>query len=107
MVALGKRKAPDHHTHGDLEGPCFGLERHFGSGDDVVKAVGEFLADQNAYTFYVVNPTGGEMVSGGILRSNVRIDLRIIGPTLWIAEAFTMIDGQETKVQSYRFTRPQ
>jgi hypothetical protein len=61
---------------------------------------------QNAYNFYLTNPTDGEMVAGGILRSNVRVELRIVGSSLWLAEAFTLIDGREEKVQSYRLTRP-
>ena len=52
------------------------------------------------------NPTDGEMVAGGTLRSNVRVEIRIMGSSLWVAEAFTLIDGQEEKVQSYRLTRP-
>jgi hypothetical protein len=85
----------------------FFLENNFTVDDEVVRAVGEYHVDRNAYDFYLTDPTTGEMLTGGILRSNVRIEIRMIGPTLWIAEAFTMIDGEETKVQTYRFTRPE
>ncbi len=88
-------------------GQGFFLENSFESvSDEVLEFVGEFLVDQNAYNFYLTKPTDGEMVAGGVLRSNVRVEMRIMGPSLWMAEAFTLIDGKEEKVQSYRFTRP-
>ena len=87
--------------------PGFFLENSFSSvSDEVLEFVGEYLVDKNAYNFYLTNPTDGEMVAGGILRSNVRVEMRIVGPSLWVAEAFTLIDGREEKVQSYRLTRP-
>jgi hypothetical protein len=36
----------------------------------------------------------------------VRIEIRILSPSMWVAETCTHIDGQEIQVQSYRFTRP-
>ena len=48
---------------------------------------------------------GGEMASGGILRSNMRVEIRTTGAAMWVADAYTHIDGQEVLVQSYRFTR--
>jgi hypothetical protein len=32
--------------------------------------------------------------------------MRIVSPSLWIAETYTFIEGVEEKVQTYRFTRP-
>ena len=88
-------------------GQGFFLENSFSSvSDEVLELVGEYLVDKNAYNFYLINPTDGEMVAGGILRSNVRVELRIVGSSLWVAETFTLIEGREEKVQSYRFTRP-
>jgi len=88
-------------------GQGFFLENSFSSvSDEVLDFVGEYLVDKNTYVFYLTNPTDGEMVAGGILRSNVRVEIRIMGSSLWVAETFTLIDGQEVKVQSYRFTRP-
>ncbi len=88
-------------------GQGFFLENSFASvSDEVLEFVGEYLVDKNAYNFYLTKPTDGEMISGAIQRSNVRVEMRIMGPSLWVAEAFTLIDGREEKVQSYRFTRP-
>ena len=87
-------------------GQGFFLEGKFDIQDDVVKGIGEYLVDRNAYVFYLVEGEGEEMVTGGVLRSNGRIELRIVSPSLWIAETYTFIEGAEEKVQTYRFTRP-
>jgi len=87
-------------------GQGFFLENNFSSvSDEVLEFVGEFLVDKNAYVFYLTSHEGSEMVAGGILRSNVRVEVRIVGSALWVAEAFTLTDGTEQKVQSYRFTK--
>ena len=49
--------------------------------------------------------TDGEMISGGIVRSAVRLEIRIAGPSMWIADTYTHIDGKEVQVQSYRFVK--
>ena len=77
-------------------GQGFFLENSFSYSDEELKFVGEYLTDKN---------TGGEMASGGILRSNMRVQIRSSGATMWVAEAYTHIDGKEVLVQSYRFTR--
>jgi hypothetical protein len=87
-------------------GQGFFLEGRFDIQDDVVKGIGEYLVDRNAYIFYLVEGEGEEMVTGGVLRSNGRIEVRIVSPSLWIAETYTFIEGAEEKVQTYRFTRP-
>ncbi len=87
-------------------GQGFFLEGKFDIQDDVVKGIGEYLVDRNAYIFYLVEGEGEEMVTGGVLRSNGRIEVRIVSPSLWIAETYTFIEGAEEKVQTYRFTRP-
>jgi hypothetical protein len=86
-------------------GQGFFLENYFTFTDEVLKGVGEYLTDKNAYNYYLVGDTGGEMVSGGVLRSNVRIEIRISSPSMFVAETYTHIDGKEVQVQSYRFTK--
>jgi hypothetical protein len=83
----------------------FFLENSFDTSDEVLQFAGEYLADKNAYNYYLTNNTGAEMVSG-ILRSSVRVEIRVTGSSLVVAETYTHIDGAETKVQSYTFTRP-
>jgi uncharacterized membrane protein len=87
-------------------GQGFLLEGRFDIQDDVVKGIGEYLVDRNTYIFYLIEGEGEEMVTGGVLRSNGRIEVRIVSPSLWIAETYTFIQGAEEKVQTYRFTRP-
>ncbi len=86
-------------------GQGFFLETSFSTTDEIVKSVGEYLPDKNSYNFYVVQGEGGEMVQGGIMRSSVRVEIRVSGPAMFVAETFTLIEGQEVQVQSYRFTR--
>ena len=86
-------------------GQGFFLENNFTIADETLKMVGEYLADRNAYNFFLTGNTGGEMISGGILRSSVRLEIRSSGPSLFTAETYTHIDGEEVLVQSYRFIR--
>ena len=85
-------------------GQGFSFESSFSFSDEVVKGVGEYLVDKNAYNFYVVSNTSGEMVAG-MLRSSARIEIRVSGSAMWVADTYTHIDGREVQVQSYRFTR--
>jgi hypothetical protein len=87
-------------------GQGFFLEGKFDIQEALVKGIGEYLVDRNAYIFYLVEGEGEEMVTGGVLRSNGRIEVRIVSPSLWIAETYTFVEGAEEKVQTYRFTRP-
>ncbi len=85
-------------------GQGFAVESSFSFSDEVLRGVGEYLVDKNAYNFYLINNTGGEMV-GGLLRSSVRVEIRVSGSAMWVADTFTHIDNSEVQVQSYRFTR--
>jgi hypothetical protein len=81
------------------------LESDFAYSDEVLKSVGEYLADASKYNFYLIGNSGDEMVTG-MLHSSVRVEIRTSGAALWVAETFTHIDGKEMQVQSYRFTKP-
>jgi hypothetical protein len=82
----------------------FVLENTFSTTNETHAAVGEYVPDGNKYNFYLTTGEGGESITG-VIRSNVRIEVRIAGPNLWIAETYTLIDGKEKQMQSYRFTR--
>jgi hypothetical protein len=73
----------------------------------VAGAICEFPVDRNAYDFYLTDPATGEMLTGCVRRSTVRIEILVVSPALWIAEALVLIEGEETKVQSSRFMRPE
>ncbi|HXV75156.1 MAG TPA: hypothetical protein VD788_02480 [Candidatus Polarisedimenticolaceae bacterium] len=83
-----------------LPGRGFDLENSFDTLDRPRRFVGEYLVNQNAYTFYPIDDR-----SATIVRSRVRVDLRISSPKLWVVETYTLIDGKEVQVQSYRFSR--
>jgi len=85
-------------------GQGFFLENYFAVADQKTVFVGEYLADKNAYEFYLKSGDTGAL-SGGVVHSSVRVVLRIANPSLWFAEAFTQRDGKEVQLQSYRFIR--
>ena len=82
----------------------FMIENKFSNLSDVRKYVGEFVPEKNTYNFY---PTNNKEETGvmGVIRSNVRIELRVSGTNLAVAETYTMLEGNEVQVQSYRFTK--
>jgi hypothetical protein len=86
-------------------GQGFFLENSFSTTGEVVEFVGEYLPDKNAFNYYMTTGSGEEMVSGGIIRSAVRVEIRTSGPAIFVAETYTLIDGEEVQVQQYRFTR--
>jgi hypothetical protein len=82
----------------------FALENTFSVTPEPRRYVGEYIPDKNAYNFYPATNTGGETLTG-VIRSNVRIELHVSGSNLMVAETYTMLDGKETQIQSYRFTK--
>ena len=86
-------------------GQGFFFENDFSNSEEVLHGVGEYLVDKNAYNFYLTTGEGEEMISGGILRSGVRVEIRISSPAMFVADTYTLIDGKEVQVQSYRFTK--
>lgn len=82
----------------------FSLENTFSVSNETLKFVGEYLPENNAYNYYLSGSNGGKTVTG-IVRSNVRVEIRISGSSLWVAETYTLVDGKEVKIQSYRFTK--
>lgn len=82
----------------------FTIENKFSTLPETRKFVGEYIPEKNAYNFYPSTNKEGETITG-VIRSNVRIELRATGSNLCVAEAYTMIDGEEVKMQSYRFTK--
>jgi hypothetical protein len=82
----------------------FSLENRFSSQQQSLTFVGEYIPDGNRYNYYATGGDGGESVSG-IIRSNLRVEIRVSGNNMWVAETFTFIDGEEVMIQSYRFTR--
>ena len=82
----------------------FVIENQFTGIEGTRRFVGEYLPADNAYNFYPSQTIEGETVTG-VIRSNVRIQLRASSPNLVVAETFAMVDGKEAQLQQYRFTR--
>ena len=82
----------------------FALENSFSVTPEPRQYVGEYIPQKNAYNFYPATNKEGETLTG-VIRSNVRIELRVSGSNLMVAETYTMLDGKETQIQSYRFTK--
>ena len=61
-------------------------------------------AASSDYNFYLIGSSGGETMTG-VMRSSVRVEVRSSGPELWVADTYSYVNGKDTQVQSYRFTR--
>jgi len=68
------------------------------------KFVGEYVAEQKKFNFYLTDSESGNTVTG-ILKSDIRMEVRIAGTNLWIVETYTLLDGKDTQIQSYRFSK--
>ncbi len=68
------------------------------------KFVGEYVPENNLYQFYPSINKDGETITG-VIRSNIRIELRVSGKNLITASTFSMKEGKEIKIQEYRFTK--
>ena len=82
----------------------FTFENEFSVYPEVRKFVGEYVPEKNAYNFYPSQNKEGETITG-VIRSNIRIELRVSGGNLVVAETYTMMEGKEVKIQSYRFIK--
>lgn len=76
----------------------FNLDSKFSNSDKITNFVGEYMPKDNIYVYYpqTSNPNG---------KANARVELRVSGTNMFIAESFALIDGKEIKTQTYRFTR--
>ena len=62
----------------------FSLENTFSVSGETLKFVGEYVPDGNKYNYYLSGSEGKTVT--GIVRSNVRVEVRISGSNLWVAE---------------------
>ena len=84
-------------------GQGFFLESATAAGEPL-NLVGEYVANENKYVFYLIGG-GGDELAGGIIKSSARVEIRSSGASTWSAETSSYVDGKETVVQSYRFVR--
>lgn len=67
------------------------------------KYVGEYIPQNNEYNFYPVDAASNTGTTG-IVRSNIKLVVRASANMLSI-NTFSMIEGEEVNIQSYRFTK--
>ena len=82
----------------------FSIENQFTGVEGTRRFVGEYIPADNVYNFYPSQNIEGETVTG-VIRSNVKLQLRASSPNLVVAETFAMVDGKEVQLQQYRFAR--
>ena len=85
-------------------GKGFLLVSAFSHSDEVLRFSGQYQADTGKYVFYMFGGTDSTFKTG-VPRTSVRVEIRSLDSSSWIAETYSSIDGRMTQVQSYRFTR--
>ena len=85
------------------EGKGVTLESWFKHSNEVLKFSGRYQADTGRYEFFSFG-SGGETATG-VERKSVRVEIRALDITTWVAETYSSVEGQALLVQSYRFTR--
>jgi len=64
---------------------------------------GEYQPALNRYNCY---PTSGDAIlTTGSAAQNFHLQLGFAGANVWVLDTIAMVEGQETKVQSYRFNK--
>lgn len=77
----------------------------YGSDNEVdARFVGEYITDQKKFNFYLSDSRSANTVTG-ILKSDVRMEVRVAGANLWFVETYTMLNNKDTQIQSYRFSK--
>jgi len=66
--------------------------------------VGEYIAEQKKFNFYLTDAQSDNTVTG-ILKSDIRMEVRIAASNLWMVSTYTLMDGKDTQIQSYRFSK--
>lgn len=73
------------------------------NGNEKLRFSGEFQSQQQRYSYYPVGANG--KAYSGDDRSKMRLELRFAGKDVFLVDTFSMVNGQEVQIQSYRFTR--
>ncbi|MGF1719520.1 hypothetical protein L4D20_05650 [Vibrio kyushuensis] len=68
-----------------------------------VNFAGEFQPQANRYQFYPTNVN--DVIYEGVETGDIRIELGFAGTNVWIIDTYAYIDGNEKKVQTFRFNK--
>lgn len=80
----------------------YSLQTEF-NGNEKLRFAGEFQSQQQRYSYYPVGVNG--QTYSGDERSKLRLELRFAGKDVFLVDTFSVVNGQEVQIQSYRFTR--
>lgn len=73
------------------------------SNDQSLHFSGEYQPALNRYNFY---PTSSNaLLTSGTTKQDFRLELGFVGKTIWVLDTYAIVDGQEVKIQSYRFSK--
>ncbi|MCQ1059164.1 hypothetical protein ACQKPX_12650 [Photobacterium sp. DNB23_23_1] len=68
-----------------------------------VTFAGEFQQNMNRYNFYPTNAQAS--IYENFDSSTVRLELGFAGQNVWMVDTYALVDGEEQKIQTYRFTK--
>jgi len=85
------------------EGRGFALESWFKHSNEALKFSGRYEPDTGRYIFFAFGSEGE--TATGIRRTSVRVEIRSVDISTWVAETYASVEGQSMVVQSFRFTR--
>ncbi|USD66998.1 hypothetical protein [Vibrio sp. SCSIO 43136] len=71
--------------------------------DTQVEFAGEAMPNSTRYNFYATDTNA--VIYENVDSGNVRVELAFIGNNIWMLESYVYADGQEQKVQTYRFSK--
>ena len=77
----------------------------YGPDNEVdARFVGEYIAEQKKFNFYLTDSKSSNTITG-VLKTDIRMEVRFVGANLWMVDTYTLIDGKDTQIQSYRFSK--
>ncbi|MCC2521169.1 hypothetical protein [Vibrio coralliilyticus] len=68
-----------------------------------VNFAGEFQPQANRYNFYPTNVS--DVIYEGVNSADIHVELGFAGHNIWTIDSYAFIDGQQTNLQTFRFTR--
>lgn len=71
--------------------------------DVSVDFAGEKQSSSSRYNFYPVNTN--DIIYQDINSADIHVELGFAGPNVWLLESYAFIEGEQQKLQSFRFTR--
>lgn len=68
-----------------------------------VSFAGEKQTSSSRYNFYPINTN--DIIYQDINSADIHVELGFAGPNVWLLESYAFIEGEQQKLQTFRFTR--